>query len=88
MCRKEVKMRMSHVAEEVHFKNEWRKQKKGKENCHLARNLVRSCNLQTPLPSNSRSSLEDFPVFALDEQGLFQDLRTLGECLSLFFSTV
>lgn len=62
--------------------------KKGKENCHLARNLVRSYNLQTSLPSNSRSSLEDFAVFALDEQGLFQDLRTLGECLSLFFSTV
>lgn len=30
MCRKEVKMRMSHVAKEVHFKNEWRKKKENK----------------------------------------------------------
>jgi len=63
MCRKEVKMRMSHIAHQVLLKKEGgeEEKKKKKENCHLARNLVRGCNLQSPLPSNSRTSMEDFP---------------------------
>lgn len=80
MCRKVEKPRMSHIANEMLFKN-----KGGRDNCQHARNLVRSCNVQSPLPSDSRTSVEDFPMFALDKQRLFQDLRNLG-CVFPFCS--
>lgn len=41
MCRKEVKMKMGHTANQVLLKN---KGKKG--NCHLDGTLLQCCNLQ------------------------------------------
>lgn len=72
-CRKDIKIRMRHIASQVFFKNE-----QNKKSCHLAGNVFRSCNLENPSPYNSCSSMEDLQCLYQMNRNCFQTTEIQG----------